>query len=1207
MKSAADRNKIDVNSEASSEALPDDPSAVQRISSNPKESVWVSASAGTGKTKVLTDRLLRLMLPRPDGAPGTEPHKILCLTFTKAAANEMTLRLFDTLSRWAVMPERALSDPAVENLTDVLERLTGEPPTQDQVRSARRLFAKILDAALGIKIMTIHGFCQSVLSRFPLEADLRPNFDVLEPEQSLELIAKAQTDIFQLATSRDYAGSPLQNAMIALSAELSEDQFISLVSAVSAERFQLSKTLGVKQDAEVVYAEICRFYGVVHGENAQDYLSQSLVFSADREVQLKRVAEVLVKGKDTERQKGQQLLSWLSKRQNERMESSQDYFSVFLTQKGTIATGGFPSIDTKKRLPEAEDILRGEAERALIFFESLKKIKCAALSRDLFTLGQAIVDRYEALKQARGSLDYDDLILKTCDLLSGQTLQFKDLREENPQEAIEVTPWIMYKLDQGIDHILVDEAQDTNPEQWQVISALSDDFFSGKGAQDISRTSFTVGDMKQSIYSFQRAAPEAFSGMRDIFRQKIHDFGQTMLELPLQFSFRSTQPILDAVDAVFARQDLCEALGGDTVHHVSTRTGQAGLVELWPILEQEKNKKLNFWDPPEDVYPGERASTRLAQKVADHIHGWLTHGEVLKSYGRAVQPGDILILFRTRIALADELIRALKQHGVPVSGADRMDLGAQVVVQDLLAVAKFCLLPSDDLNLACLLKSPLIGWGDEELFSLAADRTGDLWSELVHFGSRTYHRLLDDPKGITLENAECVRQYLSKLRYDSMNGGVYRFFMRVLTSVCPAHKTSGMMAILSRLGEDARDPIEEFLNAAINFGKNHMDSLELFVAHFESLHKEIKREMEEAGRQVRIMTVHGAKGLQAPIVILPDTVPTPNSQKVPMLLWPDKTGLNFPLWAPRDDDAPQQYKEKRQILESALDAENNRLLYVAMTRAADRLYVCGFKGSRTAKRESWHDKVRMGLQRLEGVEILEDGGLRYARDQTAKTGDKIKGEMIGSMDRSDPPTWVYQAAPGEPDPPRPLVPSRATQEEDNFPVLSPLEAGQGLRFLRGNLTHKLLQFLPSFELERRAQGARIYVETYGGDLTEEQRESIVCEVLALMTDPVTAPFFEACGLAEVPLTALLEGNRILSGQIDRLVVREDGVWILDYKTNRPPPPELSGVPRIYLKQMRAYRDAVKAIYPAKTVISALLWTDGPRLMILPDPELDKVI
>ncbi len=1207
MKCAADRNQTKIGPELASEVLPKDPSAIQRLASNPNESAWVSASAGTGKTKVLTDRLLRLLLPREDGSPGAYPHKILCLTFTKAAANEMTIRLFETLSRWAVMPERGADVTQPNHLTGVLTALTGVSPTAQQIQSARQLFAKILDAPSGIKIMTIHGFCQSVLARFPLEADLSPSFSVLEPAESAALIAQAQRDIFEAATSVEYAGSALQNAMIALSTEQNEEQFLKLVSMVCSERFQLLKILKASRDAEAVYAEICRFYGIVPGQSAQDYLARELEFSSMREDDLKKVAAILIEGKSTESKKGLMLLSWFSKRQTERVRDFQDYFDVFLTDKGTIFTSGFPSADTKRRMPEAEAILRDEAERALNSFESLKKINCASLSRDLIVLGQGIVERYEALKRERGALDYDDLILKTCDLLSGQTLQFQALQDAQPSKMVAVTPWVMYKLDQGIDHILVDEAQDTNPEQWQVISALSDDFFSGRGAQDLSRTSFTVGDMKQSIYSFQRAAPEAFNDMRENFRQKIYDSGQKMLELPLQFSFRSTEAVLEAVDAVFADAEPREALGGEPVRHYSTRSGQAGLVELWPVLEQEEPQKRGFWDPSADLRPMEKSSTLLAARIADTIDGWIKKGERLEAYGRTVQPGDILILFRTRIALADELIRALKLRGIPVSGADRMDLEAQLVVQDLLAAAKFCLLPSDDLNLACLLKSPLIGWSDSELFSLATERSGDLWSELVHFGSRTYHRLLDDSEGLRSEQVAAVRDYLFELRKGAGSGGTFAFFMRLLHQPCPGHSQSGLMAIKSRLGQDAIDPLEEFLNTALDFGRNRADALELFVADFESQHMEIKREMEEAAGQVRIMTVHGAKGLQAPIVILPDTVPTPNSQKVPMLLWPDKTGLTFPLWAPRSDDAPQLFKDKRHILERALDAESHRLLYVAMTRAADRLYVCGFKGEKSSKKISWHSQVKAGLQKLEGVQILEDGGLRYIKQRTAEAGDKIKDQKIVSAENSPPPAWVYRTAPGEPDPPRPLVPSQPSEQDDVFPVLSPLEAGHGLRFLRGNLTHKLLQFVPSFAPERRESAARHYVETYGAELPEEQRASIVREVLALTTDPVTSRFFDSDSLAEVPLTGLLEGRRLLSGQIDRLSVRPDGVWILDYKTNRPPPLNVSDVPKIYLRQMRVYRDAVRAITPAKDIFCALLWTDGPRLMILPDPELDKVI
>lgn len=1208
MVSETARNKNDFEPDLPSQAQRPSADADQQSASNPLESVWVSASAGTGKTKVLTDRLLRLLLPKKDGSAGTDPHKILCLTFTKAAANEMTIRLFETLSRWAVMPVDAVfeSQERKNFLKGALERLIGEEPTELQVQAARQLFARVLDAPSGIRILTIHSFCQSVLGRFPLEADLSPNFAVLEDSESRELIAQAQRDVFMQASSLEEAGSPLQNAMISLTSEQNEEQFIRLAGAVCSERAQFAKVLEAHRDIEAVYAEICRFYDVIPGQDADGFLRDTLFLEPAEEELLKSAARIAAEGSGkNEKERGEALLHWLSLSRGDRLGMFELYKRCFLTSAGELYSKTFL---TKKRVEEFshyEEILQKEAIRVDRIVQTLKKINCSAWARDLLILGDAVNRKYEALKRSKSVLDYDDLILRTYHLLTGQTLRFQSLRDDSAGEDIEVTPWIMYKLDRGIDHILVDEAQDTNPEQWKIIEALSDDFFSGAGAQEGRRTCFTVGDMKQSIYSFQRAAPEEFNRMRGVFGEKIRAIGQEMFEIPLKSSFRSSRAVLDLVDVVFDRDDLRAALGGENVSHISTRMGQAGRVELWPVFKTETSEAREFWDPPVTVREGQKASSALAQEIADTIESWITSGDLLEAYDRPVQPGDILILVRTRIAFVDELIRALKQRRIPVSGADRMHLEAQLVVQDLLAAAKFCLLPDDDLTLACLLKSPLIGWGDSELFSLATDRTGDLWSELVHFGSRTYHRLLDDPDGLEAGRVEQAVCYLKELREASEQSGVYEFFSWILHRPCPGHTESGVMAIKQRLGEDAADPLQEFLNAALDFGRSHPDMLQLFVEHFESRHMEIKREMEEAGGQVRIMTVHGSKGLQAPIVILPDTVASTNSGKAPTLLWPDKTGLSFPLWAPRQGDAPRDYHRVRDRVKAKLEEESNRLLYVAMTRAADRLYVCGFKGSRSGSEESWHDKIRQGFERLEPVVRDENKRLRYVISQT-RPPDKVRAPAEKGADEEPLPVWLKRPAPGEPDPPRPLVPSRASEEEDSFPVLSPLADSHAYRFLRGNVTHKLLQFLPSFDAEARASAAEMYVNKHGAALDEDQRASIVREVLAVMNDPETRVFFAEDGLAEVPVTALLGGNKILSGQIDRLVVRTDDVWILDYKTNRPPPERVAEVPGLYLRQMKAYRDAVRAIYPGKAIVCALLWTDGPRLMILPDAEMDKV-
>lgn len=1192
----------------SPEAEKRSPDDVQREASDPGASVWVGASAGTGKTKVLTDRLLRLLLPQADGSPGSEPHRILCLTFTKAAASEMTIRLFTTLGRWAVMPVEPTGsgDP---NLRETLRTLTGVDPNAQQIEAAQQLFARVLDAPAGLRILTIHSFCQSVLGRFPLEADLQPHFNVLDESAASDLIAQAQQIALARAGEKTMAGSALQNALEHLTSQQTEDQFAKLANDICKERGQMAGILRGFKNVDSIYAAVCEFYGIRPGQDEKAYLADAIYPDPDNEERIKRVALIMQQqGKKTDIERADFILGWLSRNEGERLQHFEEYRNGFLTKGGTVFAKNFPTNDVKKACQDAEEILHEEGRRLEKILDTIKAIKAARLTRDVLILGEAVNRAYEALKAEKGGLDYDDLILKTFELLRGRTLTLKGLGEGR---TADVTDWIMYKLDQGIDHVLVDEAQDTNPEQWAIIEALCDDFFSGMGTREERvRTVFAVGDMKQSIYSFQRAAPEEFRKMKSLFKQKTVLADQEFKDVSLNMSFRSTEAVLKVVDKTFDRNDLRLAMGGEIVSHNSMRKGQAGLVEMWPIIETEKPEQRGLWDPPVSVHEGRESVIVLAERVADQIEGWLRAGELLPAYGRAVQPGDIMILVRSRTGLVDAMIRALKLRGVPVSGMDRMNLAPQIVVQDLLAAAKFCLLPSDDLTLACFLKSPLIGWGDEELFSVAAGRDGDLWSALVHFEPQANRRLLDDSSGLTQERAEEVAGYLQELRAEAQRGTAYGFFSHVLLSACPGDVQSGLQALRRRLGEDALDPLEEFLRLALDFGKGQPDVLELFVDSFESHTTEIKREMEEAGGQVRIMTVHGSKGLQAPIVILPDTIPSSSSSKVSGILWPDKTGLKFPLWAPRKDDEPNAYQAMKARLAEKAMQEDARLLYVAMTRAADRLYVCGRKGARSEKayEVSWYRTVREGMLGLEGVEETSEGLLRYRTEQNAEPDKRRDG--TGAVVRAhETPSWLRHEAPDEATPPRPLIPSKqlAGDEADDYEIaaISPLAGGQDFRFLRGNLTHKLLQFLPHFAVESRENAAMRFVDKNGGALPSEVRESIVREVLAIFEHPDTSVFFDQNGLSEVPLTALLEDNRALSGQIDRLVVENERVWVLDYKTNRPPPERPEDVPRAYLRQMRAYRDAIAGVYPGRQIVCGLFWTDGTRLMILPDDVMNS--
>ncbi len=1134
-----------------------DPNVRQRKASDPGATVWVGASAGTGKTKVLTDRVLRLLLPRAENIPGTPPHKILCLTFTKAAASEMALRINRTLSRWAIMPD--------EELAVKLRGLLGREPEAYEQAAARKLFAGVVDTPGGLKIMTIHSFCQSVLSRFPLEAGLPPHFAALEEVQAMALMADARGRV--LGRVAQEPASPPAQALNALAQAQNEDQFENLLRQLSQERTQMRRLLDRHFGVDGLYAALCALLEVPAGTAAQDILAAGC--SGFDEPGLRRVCTALAGGKISDQSKADSIQAFLDAQAEDRLHLYSDYRKSFLTQKDTVLNR-LATKTVKESHPDCERVMTAEAERLQALEEKMRAASCAAMTRDLLLLGDEILKEYERLKNARAALDFDDLIVKTLDLLTG-TVAGKG-----------VAPWVMFKLDQGIDHILIDEAQDTNPEQWDIIRALCDDFFSGEGAHD-GRTVFTVGDEKQSIYSFQRAAPEAFDEMRAHFERRVTEAQQKWEPVDLNISFRSTKSVLRAVDEVFADEAVREGLGMQVPQHISFRRGQAGLVELWPLFETSEKEDDDPWMLPLSTSEGQNGPAALAEHIGEQIAGWISK-EALPSKGRAVEPGDIMILVRTRTAFVGQLVRALKTRNIPVSGVDRMVLGDQLAVQDLLALAQFALQPEDDLSLAFVLKSPLLGWDEDRLYALAHGRGSSLWA--------------------ALQKADYAREtgWLSALIEDAGSAHPYEFFCRILQQPCPADEESGLRAVKKRLGADALDPLDELLNAALVFEAGNIPALQGFVHVQEQGRAEIKRELEEAGGHVRIMTVHGAKGLQAPIVILPDTTRTGAAKRTPRLLWPDKSGLPLPLWSVRSDMDCALFREGFEAAEKKLDEEYRRLLYVAMTRAEDRLYVAGATGRRGTLDESWYDYVRRAFERMKDAEEeafdASDETKATLRIHNPQTGDPDgQEEKEGWREAAhEIPVWLKLAAPAEPDPPRPLVPSRPSEPDPA--ARSPLEGGDSDRFRRGIVTHKLLQILPDLPDEQRVAAARAFVAQFGHDLSGDLQDSIVKETLEILDDQSFAPLFGPDSLAEVPVTGLVEGGRLISGQIDRLLVTDREILIVDYKTNRPPPQDLRDVPQIYMDQMKAYKDALIKVYPGRMVRCSLLWTDGPRMMWL---------
>ncbi|MEM9469586.1 MAG: double-strand break repair helicase AddA [Pseudomonadota bacterium] len=1146
---------------------PIDPNVQQNIAATPTQSVWVNASAGSGKTKVLTDRILRLLLPDKNGFNATDPEKILAITFTKAAAAEMVLRLQKILSEWA-------TSESDEKLIKELKKLLGYKPTAEQIKASRQLFAKVIDVPGQLKILTIHSFCQSILGCFPIEAGLLPNFQPLEESEAKTLITKAYNQI--LETLQEEKGSPLAEALFQLAIHQNEEQFEATLNLLLRERKQLKQILNRHFGIDGLYTAICKELDIQPSLSEEQIIMEACESNAFDKEGLRKCCAAMAEGSQKDQEKAITIQDWLDSDQKKRIENFDLYGQTYFTQKNEI----LKTLVYKKSIkifPDAENILRSEANRLFDIQQKILKIKTANNTKALFLLGHEILQNFETIKEQKNALDYDDLILKTLALLQGDSTPLKNLN---------AAPWIRFKLDQGIDHILVDEAQDTNPEQWEIIKLLCDDFFDHDEKQN--RSLFVVGDEKQSIYSFQRAAPEKFEEMRLFFRDKIKKSSHLFEEVDFVTSFRSVPAILEFVDSVFTHPDHKKGMGNNEILHQSfdKRRYQPGKVELWPLFQTQKQEQQNPWENPFAVTEHQSGSTALANHIGGTIQQWLQENRTLYSYDRPVEPQDILILVRTRTAFMDQLVRALKIRNIPVSGVDRMQLNSQLVIQDIKATANFALLPTDDLTLACLLKSPFIGLNEEELFNLCYNRSTFLWESVQE----------------KLE--EHTVQWLKNLIEKAGSTSPYAFFSELLYKPCPAHDQNALKAIQERLGSESLDPIEEFLNTALEFEQSKSPNLQLFIEHQRKNTTDIKRELEEANDSVRIMTVHGAKGLQAPIVIMPDTIRHAASVKKEKILWPHITGESVPYFCPRASDMPQQCKILQDKISAYHDEEYRRLFYVATTRAESELYIGGYCGA-TSKPlpDSWYYYAEYGLKNFENTKTVADTkGQETLCYNVPTTGDPDRAEIsIEDKNKThETPEWLFTLIPEEPYSPRPLTPSRPSGL-DKEPSLSPLQKTKidETRFKRGNIIHKLLQILPETPSDTWKDAIANYLAQDILDLSSNQQEEIKKETLTILQDKIFAPIFGQGSKAEVPISGLLDDETLINGQIDRLLVTEENIYIIDYKTNRPPPKNITDVPALYINQMNAYEKAIALIYPNRTIHKALLWTNEARLMILP--------
>ena len=1131
--------------------------ARQSRASDPAVSAWVSASAGSGKTKLLTDRVLRLMLA------GTTPSRILCLTFTKAAAAEMAVRLNRELGRWAVADDAGLAAELAALLT--------RPPTPAEAAGARTLFAEVLELAGGMRILTIHAFCQTLLRAFPLEAGLPPQFTVLEEADALATLANAREDVLG-----DAAGGA---ALEALAGLVSAERFAGL----SHEIAQGSGALEAVLAAHGIEGICARLTDALGAAADPDQGIDAVATEADDAALNRAAAALLNSGTDSDRARGATMREWLAATPTLRAPLFSTWRQVFLTQECTVKK----NLATKGGLGGAiqswvQPIMQAEGERVLAAWHRITAASIVASTRALLLLAQPILRRYDAAKKLTGRLDFDDLITATRTLLS------------DPGSA-----WVLFKLDRGIDHVLLDEAQDSNPAQWGIVRALTAEFFAGEGATQSSRSVFAVGDVKQSIFSFQGADPAGFGENAAHFGNAVRAAKGEFRAVPLDVSFRSAPPVLALVDAVFADPASADGVTpeGAPLRHVAHRQDAAGMVELWPLLVAEQPDKPGPWEVREDATAAQ-AQTTLARALARRIRQMIDH-ETLPArsdgpdqpQGRRIRPGDILILVRRRNALTRLMIRELKQAGVPVGGLDRIRLAEQIAVMDVLALLDVLLLPGDDLALAALLKSPLVGLDEEALFGLAHGRPGSLHGALMaHRGSA----------GALAAAAE----WLAGWEAAADQATPHALLARLLGA------DGGRARLLSRLGPDATDGLDELLNAALAHEARHPPSLQGFVHWLRSGNAEVKRQPEGAGGpgggpgggNVRIMTAHNAKGLQAPIVILPDT--TGQKPRDAGLRW---AAPDLPLWTPRlDKPVCEAMRDLGVAEQDRARREENRLLYVALTRAEDRLLVCGW-AREPGRNTEWYDQIRRGFDVL-GAEALEfDGGFPgdLRRLATAQRGAPPQETAARQPQAAGLPGWA--ATPARPEGAEAsTAPSSLLDEETGSPAAAPHAPSdpRGVRFQRGRLIHALLQHLPALPVLARAPAAARFLARPGHGLAPAAQAELTVEVMALLQDARFNQAFGPDSLTEAPIAGRI-GGRLLAGQVDRLLVAADRVQLIDYKTNRPPPGTAAEVSPAYLRQMAAYRALLRLAFPGRAVECALLWTYSARLMPLPDDLLDS--
>ncbi|WP_457923731.1 UvrD-helicase domain-containing protein [Wolbachia endosymbiont of Muscidifurax uniraptor] len=1151
---------------------------------NPNFSVWVNASAGTGKTKILIDRVLRLLLENK--------RNILCLTFTNAAANEMENRIHSILSKWAICSESELimdleqldllhlSEESVSFQCLTLESRKNEALDRHLTR-ARRLFSELEN--LGLTIQTIHAFCYKLISSFPIEAGIAPNCTLSECKE-----------LHSIIFNKVLHNETVQDDINLIATEIDEDKLRDLLYTLCVKRSMSAN------DSEYIKEKL----------NAPDGIHD---LQSETTEHVGRLAEILSEGSKRDQSYSEILYSTVIPAGIQKKRTSVSYSDdtgikwndtkienlakVFLKSE-SHEKKSISSIATKsilEKFKDAEQIIESVQNVVFTHIRDMNSYQIFKRTSSLLGVFKVYVDLYNSEKSKNALLDYNDIINLATNLLSNPN--YKD--------------WILFNLDQKIDHILVDEAQDNSISQWKIITNLCDEFFAGN---DEKRTLFVVGDVKQSIYRFQGANPHLFNYMQQYFHTKTG--GRDWISCQLEKSFRSTPEVLMLVDRIFNNFRAEISFVDNEIKHVPHRENDQGYIEIWPALPKCKEEEQQALQIPLICKEGYTIADRLlAQAIAHKIHNWLNEGRILVAKDRHIEPRDIMVLVRQRNVLVDYIISELKKANVPVVGRDYFRIMDYIAVQDLIALAEFLLLQANDLALANALKSPLFNFTEDDLFNIAYDRKEhSLWERIQDYSVVIYSEL----------------NYLINLSRTESPLALFTHILR-----------TGKKKFAARLGLECFEVLDEFMNLVLQFEN---PSLQAFVQWIKENNPEIKNDMQSERNAVRIMTIHKSKGLQAPIVFLVDTNTVPrNSESIIF------DGTEVPFWCGKNNNAYCDQVKREKKLEDY--NEYLRLLYVALTRAEDELYILS---KEPVQKGSWYDlitkygepyeKKQRDLRPIfkEKVEVLcVNANYPYiykkrdyfdvpvislppnlsmsfqclTLESSKKEGEpasatrsplssqcltlgssKKEGEQVSAhssvsfqhslssfqrvtLEPGEKKAWIPVSSTG--------MTNRGIRMTDRGIGMTDESAGMTTRsigmtdgYARGLIIHSILQYMPKIEKERRKNWVRKYL-----DNISEDKDEIYSKILAF--NEKYGYLFDLEGKSEITLSGTIDGKSVLV-RLDRLCITQDKAIIIDYKSHRNV--SVSSLNEIK-KQMLTYKTLVQEIYPNKQVECVVIWVE----------------